>query len=193
MPYLVRMRTILRPAAAALVLFAALAATGCTPEPAKPHTPAPSSTPLFASDEEALAAAEEAYAAYVAVNDQVYEDGGVGAERLEQVATGAQLEADTLGMNEVARLGYHSSGKTSFDNISLQQYQPDAADGVSVVTVYLCQDVSGIDVFDPSGNSVVLETRPDRTKFEVSFDRADSASERSLLVSNRSPWSEQSC
>ena len=193
MPYLLRMRTLLRPAAAALVLFASLAATGCTPGPAKPHTTAPSSTPLFASDEEALAAAEEAYAAYVALNDEVYGDGGAEAERLAEVSTNPQLEADVSGMRDIALLGYHSTGKTTFDNLRLQQYDSSELDGKGIVIAYLCQDVSGVEVFDQSGQSVVLPTRPDRTEFQVTFDRADEEAGHALIVSNRNPWSDQPC
>jgi hypothetical protein len=186
--YLVRMRTILRPAAAAVVLVAALSATACTPPPEPPRTPAPSSTPLFASDEEALAAAEAAYAAYVEVTDNIFHDGASDLTELETVAVGRQLINDRSGFEEIAEEGYRSVGNTQFSQTELQQYSPNR--GKAVVVVYLCEDVSDVDVFDPAGNSIVQEDRPDRVKYEVTFDAGNSAS---LLVSDRVPWRDGQC
>ena len=58
------------------VLGAALLA-GCLPTD-PPVTPPPTSDlePVFASDEEALAAAEEAYGAYLAAADEILSSGG---------------------------------------------------------------------------------------------------------------------
>ena len=192
MIYLVRMRPKFRAAAVALVLVGTLSASGCASEaPAADPTPTPSATPLFASDEEALAAAEEAYAAYLAVTDEIYAEGGAGSDRLASVAAGTLLEADSTGMADVAKLGYRSVGETKFDSFSLQSYSPNAADLKSIVVAYLCQDVSGVDVFDPSGSSVVSDDRPDRTRLEVTFDGLEDS--RQLLVSNKVAWSDQTC
>ncbi|HWU47090.1 MAG TPA: hypothetical protein VN133_10080, partial [Humibacter sp.] len=52
----------------ALLLGGVLA--GCTPSAPKPtHSPTASRTPMFASDEEALKAATDAYAAYLKMSD----------------------------------------------------------------------------------------------------------------------------
>jgi len=190
--YLVRMRPKFHAAAVALVLVGTLSASGCASEaPAADPTPTLSATPLFASDEEALAAAEEAYAAYLAVTDEIYAEGGAGSDRLASVAAGTLLEADSTGMADVAKLGYRSVGETKFDSFSLQSYSPNAADLKSIVVAYLCQDVSAVDVFDPSGSSVVSDDRPDRTRLEVTFDGLEDS--RQLLVSNKVAWSDQTC
>ena len=65
---------IARVSAAALAV--ALVLVGCVPTttPASP-APRPSATPVFATEAEALAAATEAYAAYVRVSDQILADG----------------------------------------------------------------------------------------------------------------------
>ena len=179
-----------RSAAVAVVLVAALAATGCAPDPAAPHTPAPTSTPLFASDEEALAAAEEAYAAYVSVTDKIFQDGGSDLSALSSVTTGKQLAEDSEGFEDIAAQGYRSIGSTRFADIQLQHYSATAAEGI--VVVYLCEDISDVDVFDPQGVSVVQPDRPDLVKFEVTFDRktTDAAG---LVVANRVPWGDGVC
>jgi len=185
MPYLVRMRTILRPAAAALVLFAALAATGCTPGPAKPHTPTPSSTPLFASDEEALAAAEEAYAAYLAVSDQIFQDGGREPDRLLEVATEQVVNAQMDGYEQAAANGWTSTGSTKLDTVSLQWFDPDRTK--AAISIYGCVDLSGVDVVDANGTSVVSANRPDRSPFQVTFDLS-STNASQIVVSGEKPW-----
>lgn len=192
MTYLVRMRPSFRPAAVALVLLAALAASGCAPDPTAPHTPAPTSTPLFASDEEALAAAEEAYAAYVTLTDEILASGGMGVERLDSVATGRQLETDTAELEELASLGYRAIGSTAISDFTLQAYDRQSNMGQSVVTAYVCEDVSDVDIVDPSGESVVEPDRPNRVKYALTFDSTDTKSSI-LLLSSREPWVRPEC
>ena len=81
------------------VTFAALAAvlllSGCVPtSPTVTPGPLPSSTPIFATEDDALAAATAAYAAYVKISDQIFMEGGANPDRLKSVATGEQLKAD---------------------------------------------------------------------------------------------------
>ena len=63
----------------ALGLALAACSTGGTP---LPPAPSPSVTPVFASDEEALAAAKDAYTAYLKVSDQILVDGGANPDRI---------------------------------------------------------------------------------------------------------------
>jgi len=187
------MRPSFRPAAVALVVVAALSVSGCAPpSPAKPPTSSPSSTALFASDEEALAAAEEAYAEYVSVTDQVFQEGGQGVERLAAVARGRQLTEDEAGFEDVSKSGYRSTGHTEFDSTKLQRNSMTKS-GVAEVVVYLCQDISSVDVVDTAGNSVVLESRPDRIRYEVTLVSDANADAPRLFVSNRVPWNESAC
>ena len=189
MTYLVRMRSKFRPTAVVLVLVAALAATGCAPEPAAPHTPAPTSTPPFASDEEALAAAEEAYAAYVSLTDEILATGGAGIERLDGVATGRQLETDTAELENLVSLGYRAIGSTVTSDFTLQTYDGRSA---PVVTAYVCEDVSAVEIVDSSGISVVEADRPNRVRYVVSFE-SSSAEPTRLLLSLREPWERPEC
>jgi hypothetical protein len=152
----------------------------------------PSSTPLFASDEEALAAAEEAYAAYVSLTDEILAAGGQGVERLGTVATGRQLELDTAELRKVASLGYRAVGATATSDFTLQSYDSAASVGDAVVTAYVCEDVSAVDIVDRTGISVVRGDRPNRVKYALSFDSSDAEKNR-LLLSLREPWVRPEC
>ena len=183
--YGVRMRPSFRPAAVALVLAAALSASGCTPDASgKPPASTPSATALFASDEEALAAAEEAYRAYLAVADEILRDGGNDPDRLLQVATQEVYEKQLEGYRQTADNGWRGRGVTRLDTVSIQSYRPQSAK--ALVTIYACVDVAGVDVVDASGTSVVSPSRPDRTPFEAIFARSDSPP--SLILSGETPW-----
>ena len=174
-----------RSAAVAVVLVAALAATGCAPDPAAPHTPAPTSTPLFASDEEALAAAEEAYAAYLAVADQILADGGKAPERLLKVATQAVLDSQIEGYATAAKNGWVSKGRTVLDSVSLERYDPHQIK--EAISIYGCVDLTAVDVVDATGTSVVSPTRPNRSPFEITLDLVGTPASQ-LVVSGEKPW-----
>ena len=180
------MRTKFRAPALTLVLVVALTAAGCTPDtPRVERTPTPSATPLFATDEEALAAAEKAYAEYLAVTDEIFEDSGRNPERLLSVATQQVLDAQMQGYSSASAQGWTSVGKTKLDTVFLQQYLP--TQDRATVSIYGCVDLSDVDVFDASGVSVVSPTRPDRSPFEVTLDRSE-GDDRPLIVSGESPW-----
>lgn len=165
--------------------------TGCIPSesPVTP-SPEPSSTPVFASEEEALAAAEEAYAAYVKLADQIFIEGGIDPDRLASIATGAQLETEIEGFKEVSRLGQRSTGGTVFDGMTLQMLVPDRRSLNAVVTTYVCEDISAVDVLDATGSSVVSPSRPNRVMYELTFDLKSSDSDQ-LLLSLKEPWDSQ--
>ncbi len=169
------------------VAACALLLTGCA-QPSPVVTPHTTSTvkPLFASDADALAAATKAYAAYLKIADQIFMDGGVNADRLTTVETGEQLKADLRGFASVEKDGIHSSGGTTFDQVKLQQNDADA------VVVYVCEDVSGVDVIDHEGKSLVRNDRPNRVLYEATFDGSAGAN-TGLLLSLKRPWGDKSC
>ncbi|HEY8912907.1 hypothetical protein [Lacisediminihabitans sp.] len=171
--------------------------TGCVraePIPTPPPTsaPTPTATPLFASDAEALAAATAAYAAYVAMSDKILMQGGVDPGRIEEVTTNNQLTVELNGYRAAAERGLHSSGGTTFDQVALERYDTTSPDGRRVVALYLCEDVSKVDVVDANGISVVTSTRPNRVKYEVQFDESPRDS-GALRVSQKAPWRGGQC
>ena len=171
MPYRGSMRIVNRRllAGCATALVATLALAGCVPTPTPtPSTSAATDAPVFASDEEALAAATEAYAAYLKVSDAVGSEGGSNPERYDGVASGPALANASKSAGQFRDMGAHSVGVTSFEVADLQSWGYDRERG-TFVTLYLCDDVSQVDVFDSNGASIVSPDRPDRTPFEVSL------------------------
>ena len=173
--------------APALLIGAVVALTlvACVPddEPVRPD-PSPTAEPIFASDEEALAAAEEAYGAYQEVEDEVSAEGGAQPERLEKVSVGDALESAREGMLTYSNLGYRSVGFTAYRLPALQQFESYSPDGIGVVSAYLCLDLGQLDVVDSNGFSVVADTRPNKQAFEITFDLI----EHELVLSSRTPW-----
>ncbi|HAM26286.1 MAG TPA: hypothetical protein DCP11_06130, partial [Microbacteriaceae bacterium] len=162
---------------------------GCTKtEPIVTPAPTPSSTPLFASDADALEAATGAYAAYLKVSDQILMDGGVNPERIASVATKSWAAIQMASFAKERDRGWRSTGGSTFDGLTLQQQETTSRMRVPVITAYVCVDVSAVDVFGRDGVSVVSEDRPDRSPVEVSFELAESTS-KTLLVADESSWS----
>ena len=87
-----------------------VALVGCAPEDSPVPPPTPDVKPLFASDEEALAAAEEAYAAYLAMSDEISHDGGVNPERIAPFVTSERLVTELDSFGRQRDLGIRSAG-----------------------------------------------------------------------------------
>jgi hypothetical protein len=174
-------------------MTAAVILAGCTKaDPIVTPTPTPSSTPLFASEADALEAATAAYAAYVTLSDKIFSSGGVDADRLKSVATGKQLDANLAGFAEAESLHYRSSGNTTFDTVSVQRFDPGSNGGEPEIVLYLCEDVSQVDVVDGQGISVVSPDRPDRAGYEVAFVTTPSLPRR-LVVESKELWPALAC
>ena len=175
-------------AGCATALVAAFALAGCVSAPTPtPSTSAATDAPVFASDEEALAAATEAYAAYQAMSDLILAEGGANPDRIRDVASESFAASEIESFNQAMSSGLHSTGLSTFDKVSIQAIANSSVDNIGVVTVYLCSDVSRIDILNSTGVSVVSESRPDRTPFEVTFD-IQSTESRGLVVGSRSVW-----
>lgn len=170
-------------------MLAVFALTACMPgSPVVTPEPDAGATPAFASDEEALAAATEAYGRYRDVADEIFHDGGANADRLATVATGEHLKLNLGGFREVAEKGLRGSGRVTFDQVTLQQYD-QLSEGSEILVVYLCEDFSGTDVLNADGVSVVAADRPNRVRLQVTFDyqRAGNL----LLVSDSDVWANE--
>ncbi|TFD45662.1 hypothetical protein E3T55_18565 [Cryobacterium frigoriphilum] len=174
-----------------VLIGAALAGvTGCAASAEPPPQPTPTRTvisPLFASNEEALAAATAAYAAYLETSDLILSEGGAEPERIRLVASRTFADIEISGYDKVRAQGLHTIGTSGFDSVTMQQVDEKARDGVGIVVAYLCLDVSQTDVLYANGASAVSAARPDRIPFEVTFDRSSSAN--SLIVAKQTVWS----
>jgi hypothetical protein len=168
-----------------LLMTAGLAA--CVPDdPVGPPSPGPSGTPVFASEEEALAAAEEVYGEYLAASNDLGESGWADSTALAEFTRGDLLADEEGSAQERNEKGWRQIGRSTFDSFTLQQVV-DSGPGTVVITAYLCVDVTTVDVVDSSGQSVVSPERPPRQPIEVDLDDQ----EGDLKVSRSEAWSGQ--
>jgi hypothetical protein len=159
------------------VTLAAVLLAGCTPSTPMPAPPpTPDATPVFTSDEEALAAAEEAYGKYLALADTILSEGGNDPERLLDAVSRDVYANEAPGFERIANNGWRGTGKTAF-TISLQRYDDPQ------VVAYVCEDVSATDLLDSSGVSVVKPGRLAIVPFEVEFDGGDH-----MLIVRKDMW-----
>ena len=162
---------------------------GCVPDSTPRSTaPAPTNeTPPFATDDEALAAAQSTYEDFMAVTKQIMADDGASPERLDSVAAPDVAIPEKEAMVDFVARKLTVEGASEVTGAVLQSYSPDAMDGRDIVRAYFCVDVSAVDVLDENGVSVVQPSRPDETPFEVAFDLVEADSPR-LIVSEKNQW-----
>ncbi len=173
-------------ALAAGVLTVALGClTGCAPTPAS--SPTPTSTPAFASEEEAFAAAEEVYRAYNdAVNARANGTGGAEADP-QQYLTGLALEGDIDTQNLLASGDLQVSGDAAIVTFAAETADLDG--DTPTMTGIVCIDVSDVSLIDRSGVDVTPLGREDKITQRVVFLGA----EDSLRISNESAVDGSTC
>lgn len=132
-------------------------------------TPEPEETaPAFATEEEAFAAAEQTYRAYVDALNQVDLSDPETFEPVFALTTG---EANA---NERERLSQmHADGWTLIGDSSLDDFLHPAETSTGSATnlaAVACMNVSAVDVIDATGSSQVSPDRRDRYALLVNFD-----------------------
>ena len=166
-------------------MVAAFALAGCVSAPTPtPSTSAATDAPVFASDEEALAAATEAYAAYLKVSDQISNDGGEGPERIAPLVSDALLPLELEGFAEFQAADAHTVGSTSFEVFKMQSAEYESPELTSI-SLYICEDVTGVNVVDSTGISLVSPSRKPLTAFQV---RLGMEADSSLVLGEREVW-----
>ncbi|WP_411720617.1 hypothetical protein [Mycetocola sp.] len=163
-------------------LLGAVTLTSCTPAPRPTSTP--TSTAIFASEDEALAAATDVYQRYTAQFDKDSANGDGGAEAMVGLVTPAYLEKlEVPGLLE--ENNWHTQGVTTFDNVSL--VEKSESDQLALVRLRLCRDVSGVRILDSGGADVTPATRLERFPVEVEFV-SSAPREASLLIADSGSW-----
>lgn len=165
----------------------ALTLTGCTTPTHKAiaktrHTEA---APLFATEEEALAAAEEAYAEYQAVLDRAFATYDV--EPLKGVAVDAALGEAIDAVEGFRENGLVQVGSSTIDVISF--VYPGGLTNGSIddpAQVNACLDISGTDIVDANGISAVVQGR--RTLLPALVSLVISGPSHKILVSDEEIW-----
>jgi hypothetical protein len=164
----------------------ALALSGCVGAPAPTPTPTASASaePIFASDEEALAAAEGAYDRYLKTSTAVTNDGGADAGRLDTVAIGPALDDERAAAVRFQEQGLRTVGVVGFRVHDLQSVSADDSLGSSI-TLYVCDNLRGLDILGADGNSLVIQGRVVDVPYVVTVEGSDPDS---LKVSEKELW-----
>ncbi|MCM3696431.1 hypothetical protein [Microbacterium oleivorans] len=142
---------------ATTVLAAALAA--CAPASAPTPTPTPTG---FASEEEAFAAAEATYRAYVDALNRVDLSDPATFEPVYSLLDGEALASEKKTLTQMHADGWRVSGETEVPSISA---------GEMPAQILVCQDVSGVAVVDAAGQSRVSPDRPDIFALDVEIEQ----------------------
>lgn len=168
------------------LVMASLAGCAASPVPAPTASPTPdAAAPLFASDEEALAAAEAAYAAYQHMSNRIARDGGVDVDRLAPLVTAEFFPVAVAGFEDFRTEGWTGEGGIRFDSVKLQQLKQ--AEGRVTVKIYLCMDVQEAKLVNREGIDVTPTTRKDRTPLVVSLASMPGPQPQ-LLVESSKVW-----
>jgi len=169
-------------ATGALVLAAvtACADSGADPGPkpsptalsSTPTTPSSSAPPASPSDQ-AAADATDLVRRYFATLDEIRSSETSTLAELKTVTVSTQLTAQTKLVKEGRRRGLRQVGSTRIIQLKVQTVNLDnshpSAGRVPTVAVDVCWDVSGADLVDENGQSVVSPDRADRgwTRYNV--------------------------
>lgn len=158
----------------------ALALAGCSAQQPAPKetTAAAEQKPMFATDEEALAAAQAAYTNYLEVSDQIARDGGANPERLKGLLSSEQYLLEVNSFQNYVSKAIHSSGLTTFDSLHLAE--SDAAR----ISAYLCLDSSQSRVLDVNDKDVTPSNRVDRWPLLIHFEYLNG----NLVLSGSDTW-----
>lgn len=139
-----------RSAAVVVALAVTLGATACQPEP----TPTPTG-PAFASEDEAFAAAEETYRAYVDALNQVDLSDPETFEAVYAWTTGELNASDRKGLSE-----YHANGVRVSGSSEIRSLEPSSYDAETpTVELNVCLDVSNVALTSAAGESLVDPNR----------------------------------
>jgi hypothetical protein len=174
-----------RPAALALGVAAALLLSGCTGDtPVVLPSPQSTTAPVFASDEEALAAAEEAYGRYLAASASITKPNGEPIDSIAPFAHPDYLEELETGLQALRDQDRYIEGQVKITSAELQQLSDDFQNPV-VLALYICLDVSRTRVVDEEGKDVTPE-RQEVVPLEVGFETE--GREPQLVLTSSESW-----
>ena len=177
----------MRTGPALLAVAVLLTLAGCVPSTSHPTAaPSASATPVFASDAEALAAAEKAYAAYESVVDLSLQT--VSDSQLSGVASGKALKGARVSVESFKKAGRSQEGDSTVSKARAADLSAltvaGALDGAA--QIYACLDVSAVTVVDSDGIRVSAVTG--QSVFPILVSLNWSPSSRKLLVTEESVW-----
>lgn len=162
----------------ALALLSALV-VGCSPSP----TPTPTPTAAFATEEEAFAAAEETYRAYIDAFNEVDLGDPSTFEPVFDFTAGEYLKREREDLSAMHAEGYVRGG-----TIEVVEFWPHHYNS-SETTARVCTDVGSTTFTDSEGVSLVPTNRPNRVALDLTFVIAESKP----LLASAEPVTDDRC
>lgn len=179
------------PPRSASVVIAALLATAlmtATLTGCGPAAPTPTPTPTgFASEEEAFAAAEATYRAYVDALNQVDLSDPTTFEEVYRWTTGDANAAERESLSSMHADGWVVSGESD-----VTAFYPEAWGSDGAVKAIACVEVSEVSLVDKTGTSVVPSDRPPSYALELVFVTAGN-SPTGLVIDNSEAIEDPRC
>jgi hypothetical protein len=149
-----------RPVAAVAVLAAVTLMSGCFGSPGPVET-----TPAFPSEEEAFAAAEETYRAYVDALNQVDLSDPETFEPVFALTTGDANAAAKQSLSQMHADRWEVGGQSE-----VVWVKPGTRNDDDAVSIDICVDVSAVTLTGADGASQVAPDRPDRQQMVVQVE-----------------------
>lgn len=146
---------------ACCIALSALGFLGCSPAP----EPEPTPTPAFASEEEAFAAAEETYRAYIDALNGVDISNPETFEPVFSRTTGEFQVGDRENLSQLHAAEVQMTGSNVMTGFVGLRSSP-ARD---TVVGRVCVDVSDVELIDKSGASAVSPNRAPRYAIDATF------------------------
>jgi hypothetical protein len=158
--------------------------TATPPDPAtvdEPADPAKAEPPVAQTPEDLAAAeAQERYGEFLRIDDQIGQEGYESSALYDTVLVSPQRSIQEVGFRQAQQLpdarlvGNKKLASLSVVSVDLA---PEPG-GYPTVVLQACIDVSGVDVVDGNGNSLVSPERVDRTRSTVTLYRLEATAER---------------
>jgi hypothetical protein len=123
--------------------------------------------------------AQKLYTEFLKTNDLVLAEGGVSPERINEFAASDAANDFLSDADDFRTRGWRLTGSTRFDSMVVQD--SSARD----ISFYVCDDVSGTDIFDQSGRSLAEPDRMARSPWSVVASIAD---EGTLKIVSKKLW-----
>lgn len=146
-----------------------------TPTPSAPSTAGPSPSTSWSpdADDDAAEGARMQVGRYFHVLDVLLQRPDLPLEELLEHATGEALRADARRIEGYRSKGHVQEGATVLERVSTGVPVGDRSE--RAISVQVCVDVSGVDVVDAEGESVVGEGEPPRYPMELDLRQHDGA------------------
>lgn len=144
------------------------------PSASAPTTSSPTPAPVISTppkqEDVAVAEAKARYEQYLTVINRVAQEGFKSSRPYDTVTVAPQRTTQELELRRSA--GQVQTGDTKIASLSVSAVDlTPVPGGYPKVVLRACVDVSGVDVLDAAGRSVVTATRKDRARSDVTMYR----------------------